>query len=240
MSVWPRIFFGPLRQKWVQRILDNRLDKFLVHFFSQADHSSPPFADTIITPFRNDLEQFLQDSGIIPDWTIREHQPMCLHIMHGLSQIMQDPDQALFPSLIEGVGTGFQRDIPLSNCFPLNVPEAVDEPPLSAHLTNWQSAEDDLMLTRQLVQQEIDKGWVFPFEGTLQDAQQQYPLGVALGKLGIAHSDGRPPRLVLDQTICGLNGRCVIPERSTLPSAKDVLRTFPIRKLLWGSHGIFA
>jgi hypothetical protein len=54
-------------------------------------------------------------------------------------------------------------------------------------------------------------------------------LGVALGKLGIAHSDGRPPHLVLDQTVCGLNGRCVIPERSTLPSAKDVLRTFPVR-----------
>ena len=53
------------------------------------------------------------------------------------------------------------------------------------------------MLTRQLVQQEIDKGWVFPFEGTLQDAQQQYPLGVALGKLGIAHSDGRPPSIGL-------------------------------------------
>ena len=103
---------------------------------------------------------------------------------------MQDPDQALFPSLIDGVGTGFQHDIPLSNCFPLNVQDDVDEPPVSAHLTNWQSAEEDLMLTRQLVQQEIDKGWVFPFEGTLQDAQQQYPLGVALGKLGIAHSMG--------------------------------------------------
>ena len=134
--------------------------------------------------------KILRESGINPDWSIREHQPMCLHIMHGLSKIMQDPDQALFPSLIDGVGTGFQHDIPLSNCFPLNVQDDVDEPPLSAHLTNWQSAEEDLMLTRQLVQQEIDKGWVFPFEGTLQDAQQQYPLGVALGKLGIAHSMG--------------------------------------------------
>ena len=85
------------------------------------------------------------------------------------------------------------------------------------------------------VQQEIDKGWVYEFDGDLQDAQQRYPLGVALGKLGIAHSEGRAPRLVLDQTICGLNGRCKIPERSTLPSAKDVLRTFPIRNFS-GDH----
>ena len=70
----------------------------------------------------------------------------------------------------------------------------VDEPPLSAHHSNWQSADDDIALTRSLVQQEIDKGWVFEFDGTLQDAQQQFPLGVALGKLGIAHSDGRAPR----------------------------------------------
>ena len=222
-------FFGSLRKKWAQRILDNRLDKFLVHFFAQADHSAPPFSEAMLAPFRVDLEQFLAESNLTPDWSIREHQPMCLNILRNLSEIMQDPDQALFKSLIDGVGTGFQHDIPLSNCFPLQPPDEVDAPPLSAHLTNWQSAEDDIALTKQLVQEEIDKGWVFPFDGTLQDAQQQYPLGVALGKLGIAHSDGRPPRLVLDQTICGLNGRCVIPERSTLPSAKDVLRTFPVR-----------
>lgn len=127
---------------------DNRLDKFLVQFFSQADHSSPPFSETILAPFRHDLEQFLCESGITPDWSIREYQPMCLEIMRGISKIMQDPDQALFKSLIEGVGTGFQHDIPLSHCFPLNTQDDVDEPPLSAHLTNWQSAEDDIALTR--------------------------------------------------------------------------------------------
>ena len=81
----------------------------------------------------------------------------------------------------------------------------------------------------------LTKVGFFEFDGTLQDAQQQFPLGVALCKLGIAHSEGRTPRLVLDQTICGLNGRCHIPERSTLPSVKDVLRTFPIRNFS-GDH----
>ena len=188
--------------------MEARLDKQLVQYFSTADHSNPPFTEEILAPFRQDLEHFLRDSGLTPNWEIRPHQPMCLNILHCLNILMRDPDNTLFHFLIEGVGTGFQRDIPLSHCFPLSNSEDSEEPPLSAHLTNWQSAEEDIPLTRELVQQEIDKGWVFPFEGTLEDAQQQYPLGVALGKLGVAHSDGRSPRLVLDNTICGLNGRC--------------------------------
>ena len=231
--------FGPLRKKWMTRILESRLDKQLVQYFSMADHSNPPFTEEVLAPFRHDLEQFLISSGMTPNWEVRTHQPMCLNILHSLNTLMQDPGHALFPSLIAGVGTGFQRDIPLSNCFPLSNSEDREEPPLSAHQTNWQSAEDDIALTRELVQQEIDKGWVFPFEGTLEDAQQQFPLGVALGKLGVAHSDGRAPRLVLDNTICGLNDRCHIPERSTLPSAKDVLRTFPLRNFS-GDHMAFS
>ena len=37
------------------------------------------------------------------------------------------------------------------------------------------------------------------------DAQAEFPGGVAVGKLGIATSDGRTPRLVVDQSVCGLN-----------------------------------
>lgn len=111
-------FFGPLRKKWVQRILDTRLDKFLVHFFAQEDHATPPFSDALLAPFRADLEQFLAESNIIPDCSLRAHQPMCLNILRNLREIMQDLDQTLLKSLIDGVGTGFQHDIPWSNCFP--------------------------------------------------------------------------------------------------------------------------
>lgn len=71
---------------------------------------------------------------------------------------------------------------------------------------------------------------MFKFEGTLEEAQQTYPLGVSVGKLGVAYSDGRPPRLVVDSSVCGLNGRCTVPDRSTLPSAKEVLRAYPLRE----------
>ena len=29
--------------------------------------------------------------------------------------------------------------------------------------------------------------------------------------------------------MCGVNDRCTLPERTTLPSAKDVIRCFPLR-----------
>ena len=104
---------------------------------------------------------------------------------------------------------------------------------------NWNSAESDIALTQSLVQEEIDKGWVFEYDGTLEEAQAKWPAGVSLGKLGIAHSDGRAPRLVLDNTIRGLNPRCWAPERSTLPTCKDILQTFPLetfKAITWHSH----
>lgn len=96
-------------------------------------------------------------------------------------------------------------------------------------MCNWASAESDLELTRSLVEEEISRGWVYKFDGDLSDAQAAFPTGVAIGKLGVATSDSRPPRLVVDNSMCGLNARCHIPERSTLPTAKDVLRSYPLR-----------
>ena len=64
---------------------------------------------------------------------------------------------------------------------------------------------------------------------SLEDAQAQFPLGISIGKLGVATAEGRPPRLVVDSSVLGLNGRCKIPEKSTLPTAREIVRSFPIR-----------
>ena len=79
------------------------------------------------------------------------------------------------------------------------------------------------------MEEEVSRGWVTKFPGDLSDAQDTYPAGVAIGKLGVATSDTRPPHLVVDQSVCGLIARCHIPERSTLPTAKDNLRSYPPR-----------
>eukprot|EP00435_Cladocopium_sp_Y103_P033807 s3386_g8.t1 len=227
--------FSSLRKTWVDLIVTHQLDKRLLAYFSLPDHKDPPFSDDILALFQPILHEFLVQHGLPADWSIRDHQPMHLAILQSLSVLMKDPDVSLFPSLLEGVSTGFHKDIPSSCCMPPNDRELDDETPLSAHMDNWASADSDLPLTWSLVREEIDKGWIFEFEGSLEEAQQTYPLGISFGRLGIAHADGKAPRLVLDNSVCGLNSRCYIPDRSTLPSCKDILRTFPLRQFQ-GDH----
>ena len=222
-------YFHDLRVSWRAQILATRLDKQLLAYIERGPAADPPFTDDDLAPFANLLDSFLREHDITPDWSIRQHQPMRLGLLAGLQHIMQDQDHHLFPCLQEGVSTGFRHDIPASGCFPVNDKTVDSSTLLSAHLCNWKSAEADPELTRRLVQEEIDKGWVFKFDGDLASAQEKYPVGVAIGRLGIAHSDSRPPRLVVDNSVCGLNARCHMPERSTLPSAKDVLRCYPTR-----------
>ena len=163
---------------------------------------------------------------------------MCLEIMQQLSRAMLDADVTLFDCLLQGVSAGFQNDIPSSHCFGPNDRPPLPETPLSVHLANWQSAEIDPAVTRDLVQEEINQGWVFEFEGGVEAAKDFFP-SIAVGRLGVAYSDSRPPRLVrktarnpasgVDSSVCGVNARCHIPERTTLPTAKDVIRCYPLR-----------
>ena len=91
---------------------------------------------------------------------------------------------------------------------------------------NWTAAEQSPELLAQLIQQEVEKGFVKRFEGTEEDAALQWPKGTAIGKLNVVIAEGRDPRLVLDSTVCGLNPAVHIPERVAPPTASDVQRTF--------------
>ena len=91
------------------------------------------------------------------------------------------------------------------------------------------SSSDRPELADELVQSEVNQGWVEPFNGSIEDAQTRWPTGVAIGRLGIAISDSRDPRLVVDSSICGTNSSCSVREHQALPTSKDVLRTFPLR-----------
>lgn len=210
-------------------ILDKRLDRQLLAYVAQGPSVDPPFSEELLQPFITELHNFILAHGLDPDWSIRDHQPMRLGILAALSIIMEDKDTTLFGALQAGVSTGFNQDIPPSQCFPVNDRPVDTSTFLSAHMCNWASVESDLDLTRSLVEEEISRGWVYKFEGDLSEAQEVFPTRVAIGKLGVTTSDTRPPRLVVDNSVCGLNARCHIPERSTLPTAKDILRSYPLR-----------
>jgi hypothetical protein len=122
--------------------------------------------------------------------------------------------------------TGFKDEIHPSHVF-VSKPEPEDAPAsdLSVHLTNWKTAEDHPEVTADLVAEEIDKGWQICFDGTVEDAKNRWPHGVAIGKLGVAISDSRPPRLVVDYTVRGTNPNCNIQEHQQLPSVKEVQPT---------------
>ena len=132
-----------------------------------------------------------------------------LNILQSLSKFLGDEDNGLFDSLIEGIPTGFQDDIPPSNCFAKKTDDdSLGRQPLSIHMDNWRSSSDRPELTDGLVQAEVNQGWVEPFDGTIEDAQARWPIGIAIGRLGIAISDLRDPRLVVDSSICGTNSSC--------------------------------
>ena len=144
---------------------------------------------------------------------------------------MQDPDVHLFDSLLQGVPTGFLDDIPPSNVFAKKRCDApAEKTELSVHLSNWHSAESNPIIVEELVEAEISKNWLIQFEGDVDAAFREWPTGVAIGKLGVAFSETRPPRLVVDSTVCGTNGACTINEHQQLPSAKDVVRVYPLRQ----------
>ena len=231
---WSRPFrtvpdtFQALRRQWVKILLNMGLTQKMQSFFNSGD-AHPPFTDEDLTPFKQTLTEFIQSHGLVADWSIREDQPMQLSIMAALSRILDDRDTTLFPMLLAGAPTGFDGDIPASGCFPPAEDKSDDNVPLSVHSTNWQSAESDLTTTRELVSQELENGWIYKYPGSLEDAQQEFGDKLAIGKLGLALSDNRPPRLVVDSSICGVNNRCSIPERTTLPSAQDVMRVYPLR-----------
>ena len=222
--------FQTLRKNFFREIMDKRLDRQIMGAFHNRQND-PPFTPEQLLPFKVCVEEFLMAQGFQPDWSVPPDQQLCLHILQRLCECMQDTDRSLFPYLIAGVPLGINETITPSGCFPLTQNETPFEPPLlSLHHTNWQSAEDEPEIVQELIDKEIASGWVSQFQGTVEEAQTFFQDGIAIGKLGLALSDSRPPRLVLDSTICGVNHQSQIPEKAALPTAKDVLRAYPLRQ----------
>lgn len=147
-----------------------------------------------------------------------------------MATIIADLDTTLFSALMAGVPTGFHKDIPLSDVFSRIAADQDDATnDLSTHWVNWSSAEDNDEAVSGLLQEEIQQGWVSKFEGALADAHRRWPKKTAAGKLSVAFTDSRPPRLVMDPSVSGTNAACCVPEKQTMPTPMEVIRSYPLR-----------
>ncbi|CAJ1445090.1 unnamed protein product, partial [Effrenium voratum] len=151
---------GGLRKSILSFVSDHSVPRRLREHVSSGQ-DCPIFADAEILDLRGIVEAWFRHQGwhADVDWSVEAHQPYCLHALHALSTVIQDPDISLFPCLIEGVPTNIDGDIPPSTVFPsafTDIDEA-DVAPLIC-LDNWASAEAEPEVLRELVLSEFAEG----------------------------------------------------------------------------------
>ena len=203
------------------------MTKWRSHAIDGSAHLAAYYNLGAFTELRRIFSAWFREQNVHSvDWSIPSGQPYCLHSLAVLSSILQDCDVSLFGALLSGVPAGYNHDIPLSGCFAPSGRTTADDS-LSVCMENWNGAESDPLLLEQLVNIEVESGWLRYIE-SIEDARRIWP-NVAIGKLNIVHSDGRKPRLVVDSSICGTNACCLIPEKSSLPTLQTIQEAFPLR-----------
>ena len=209
---------------WIKRILTTKLHTKVVD--ACKNHQSEPFvSEDELLPFLDDIQHSFPSTSL--DFTIPDHQPFRLHLLHSLLLISKDPDPKIATLLQEGIPSGaFSQLAPVGLWEPNSIISS-DYPDLVVCHDNWTSANHNPDTTRQLIQKELDDGFIEELPD-ITTAEQRWPKGIALGKLGVVHADNRDPRLVLDSTICGMNGRCHLPEKTatTKPPTYIILPLF--------------
>ena len=176
-----------------------------------------------VQQLRDELVQFLRVSGSPCTDAVAPHQPFLLDAWRACAELCGDVDAALPNILVEGVSTGILDAIPASGvCFPVCVEDTGGD--LLVHAAPWSSAMEDPALTRRLLQQDIDAGYLMHLPGGAAEARDRWGDNVAAGKLGVACAPGKKPRLIGDGTVSGANRRAKICEKVRLPSLESLQR----------------
>ena len=226
-ALWPLPFkrdvFFDLRKQLEQIAISHNLPVSLPMHIHQGD-SSFPFSHEVMTATEDAFRSFFSDVDISFD--IPEGQPFRLNALRRLALIMDDPDADLIPHLISGVDLGVTSPIPSSHTWPAKNPQSMDtpqDPDFQVFSENWHSAETDESTLQNLIQKEIEDGFVQEI-GSLEQAKDIFGDFLAIGKLGIASQQPDKPRLVLDSTISGLNpiSQQAIQEKCSYPKLHDL------------------
>ncbi|CAE8668234.1 unnamed protein product, partial [Polarella glacialis] len=135
---------------------------------------------------------------------------------------MGDADTALAAVLAPGVSTGVFEPVSASGVWLCRLqPDLQEHLPLLCCSSNWLSAEHAPEVVTTLVQQDLRDQFVKRFDGSLEEARMKWPLGIAVGKLGVTTVEGRDPRLTLGSTEPHVNPNVRINEKTFNPGHRD-------------------
>ncbi|CAE6949096.1 mfsd7-A, partial [Symbiodinium sp. CCMP2456] len=121
-------------------------------------------------------------------FSVAPGQPFRLQVLKSIAVALQDRDRDLPDLLAEGVPTGAFEPLPSSHQW-VQVQHSFDSdadfsgPALEHCRGNWLAAEQEPALLDELIQKEIDNGWVKEFVGSAEEAAKHWHLGTAIGTL---------------------------------------------------------
>ena len=126
--------------------------RVLAHFAQRHEHC--PIPDELVLKLRAIVGNHIPGLST-SSWSIGADQPLCLDALHGI-----------------------WRCFATITCFSDQAPGwwyfIHGSTNLSVHLENWKSAEDRPDLVDGLVQDELDKGWIYKFNGNVDDARKAF------------------------------------------------------------------
>lgn len=142
-----------------------------------------------------------------------------LRLWYRLAKFLGDPDADFLLQLGNGVLLGVNQPLTPSPGWPVYSGTIPAEVSLQDCLDSWKSAQDHPDIVRDLVQEEVDAGFIAHVPGGVPQFKQMYTktAKTAIGKLGVVLTPGRAPRLVVDSSISNVTANTVLPNHMLLP-----------------------
>ena len=195
-----------------------------------SEDKAAPLSDAELQPFLSGLRRWLGVSSEAV-WNacleVSPGQPFRLHLWRTLAEISKDPDSNFTDQLVSGVALGVRCSLRPCSVMAPGLPPDADPRPLECCTSAWQSALQDLATVDELLQEELQQGWIREVPGGLPSLRAQYQL-CAVGKLDLVKAIGRPPRLVVDSSVSAVTENTVLPNRSCNPTLSHLRRCLPL------------
>ena len=213
------------RSRWFKRLCDTK-HCFRITAALTSGCKQPPLSDLEVQPYIDDMLDVL---GCPPGdhlLAIPAGQPFRLYLWHQLATFLKDPDADFLLELVHGVPLGVNEPLTPSPAWKSHEGTVLDPEPLLLWQDSWKSALDHQAIVEELVQEELDAGFIALVPGGTAELQKQYSR-TAVGKLGVVIAEGRSPRLVVDSSVSNVTANTVIPNHMTLPRISDVMDCAP-------------